>query len=85
MKFDIFVVRDRVADTYGNPFFMPNTGMAIRTFRDEVNRADANNPLYQHSDDFDLFQCGSFDNETCIFETRAPMQVAIGKELKQVS
>jgi len=35
----VVAVRDSAADAFMSPFVSPSNGMAIRSFRDEVNRA----------------------------------------------
>ena len=55
-------VFDSAARVFGQPFFVPATGAAIRSVRDEVNRVAADNALYQHPEDFELFSVGQFDD-----------------------
>ena len=85
MKLNIYAIRDRATDQFGNPMFMVANGQAIRSFADEVNREDATNQLYQHPEDFDLYELGSYDTDTGAFDTHTPKQIAIGKDhsLKQ--
>nr|DAI03088.1 MAG TPA: DNA binding protein [Microviridae sp.] len=68
MKLHVMSVKDNAAQTFGRPFFMPSTGVALRSFTDEVNRAAEDNQLYKHPEDFDLYQLGTFDDETGVFE-----------------
>jgi len=83
MKLIICSVKDRAADAYGRPMFVPSTGVAIRSFTDEVNRADKDNQLYNHPDDFDLYDHGIFDDSTGMFTLHElPQQLAIGKQVK---
>lgn len=79
----ILSVKDVVADTYGQPFFVPNVGSGLRSVQDEVNRAHADNALFNHSEDFILFQIGSFDDSSGEISGCAPRQVALCKELKK--
>lgn len=81
MKLFVFCVRDRASDVFGRPMFMVSTGAAVRSFSDEVNRADKDNSLYNHPEDFDLYELGSYDDFSGLFETGVPRQVAIGKDL----
>lgn len=81
-RINVFSVRDRIADVFGRPFFVPTVGQAIRSFGDALNSTD-DNEMVKHPDDFDLFHLGEFDDETGIFEClTAPKQVAVGKDLK---
>lgn len=55
-------VFDSASRLFGQPFFVPAPGAAIRSVRDEVNRKAVDNPLYHHPEDFELFSVGSFDD-----------------------
>lgn len=81
MRYKILTVRDRAIDTYAQPFFTSSIGGAIRSFADEINRANENNQLNKHPEDFDLFALGEFDDQTGEFDTTRPAQVAVGKDL----
>jgi len=83
MKLNLCSVKDRAADAYGRPMFAPSTGVAIRSFSDEVNRADAENQLYNHPDDFDLYEFGVFDDNSGLFEIYdQPKLLSLGKQVK---
>ena len=43
MKMIVVSIKDRAADAYGRPFYVPSVGVAIRSFQDEVNRAAEDN------------------------------------------
>jgi hypothetical protein len=76
-------VKDRAADAFGRPLFVPSVGLAIRSFSDEVNRSDPENQMFNHSDDFDLFEIGTFDDNTGIIECHPqPKLLSIGKSVK---
>lgn len=79
----IVSVKDRMAEAFGRPFFVPSVGLAIRSFSDEVNRQDKDNQMFHHSDDFDLFELGTYDDATGIIECLPqPKQIALGKSVK---
>lgn len=79
----ICAVKDRAADAFGQPLFVPSVGLAIRSFSDEVNRSDPENQMFNHSDDFDLFEIGSYDDNTGIIECHAqPKLLTLGKSVK---
>jgi len=83
MRLIMCAVRDRAADAYARPMFVPSVGIAIRSFSDEVNRVAEDNPMNKHSDDFDLFELGEYDDETAKFIILdVPKQLAIGKQVK---
>jgi len=76
-------VKDRAADAFGRPLFVPSVGFAIRSFSDEVNRQADDNQMYHHSDDFDLFELGTFDDSTGIIECHPqPKLLTLGKSVK---
>jgi len=83
MKMLVCTIRDRAAEAYGRPFFLPATGVAIRSFQDEVNRKAEDNQVYQHPDDFDLYELGLFDDFSGKFELyEQPKLLALGKQVK---
>ncbi len=83
MKLVLCSVKDRAADAFGRPMFVPSVGVAIRSFSDEVNRKDAENQLYNHPDDFDLYELGEFDDNTGLFALHEqPKLLSLGKQVK---
>ena len=83
MKLNICSVKDRAADAYGRPMFVPSTGVAIRSFSDELNRSDTDNQLFNHPDDFDLYEFGVFDDNTGLFDLYdQPKLLSLGKQVK---
>lgn len=81
MILKIVAVRDRAADVFGQPNFVASIGGAIRAFGDQINNKEPNNALAAHPDDFDLYELGTYDDETADFNVHAPRQIAIGKDL----
>lgn len=82
----IVSVKDRAADVFNRPFFVPHRNVAIRDFTDEVNRGAADNQLNKHPDDFDLYLLGQFDDNTGVFTTEeAPLVLVRGKDVLQSS
>ena len=83
MKLNICSVKDRAADAFGRPMFVPSQGVAIRSFSDELNRNDPENQLYNHPDDFDLYDFGTFDDNSGQFELHElPKLLSLGKQVK---
>ncbi|WNK15075.1 MAG: nonstructural protein [Microvirus sp.] len=76
---------DRAAQAYMRPFFVPTTGLAVRSFKDEVNRAAADNQMYAHPEDFELYQIGTFDEADGQLETWAdgPHLLSRAQDLKE--
>ncbi len=58
MKHLIFSIYDEKAKAYLPPFFLPEKGMAIRTFSDCVN--DADHAFGRHPHDYTLFYLGEW-------------------------
>ena len=55
-------VKDRALDAFMQPFFVDSIGVAVRSFSDEVNRAES--PMNSHPEDYDLYHVGFFDEDT---------------------
>lgn len=86
-KFFAVSVRDRAAETFGTPFFVPSPPVAMRHFVNEVNRVDDKNPMFTNSEDFELYHVGSFDDQTGIYTPmveNAIKMIAVGKDVKRV-
>lgn len=79
----IVSVKDNAAQAFGRPVFVPSSAVAIRSFRDEVNRKDSTDDLAKHPSDFDLYEIGSFDDSTGIIEVFEPRILARAKDLKE--
>jgi len=83
MKLTLCTVKDRAADAFARPMFVPSTGIAIRSFSDEINRQDVENQMYNHSDDFDLYELGTFDDNNGTFALHEqPKLLTLGKQVK---
>ncbi|WNK14332.1 MAG: nonstructural protein [Microvirus sp.] len=76
----VIAVRDRAADVFGQPVIVANLGSAIRSFGDEVNNEKS--AFFGHPDDYDLWEIGSYDDESGTLVSRDKKQIAIGKEMK---
>lgn len=62
MMLQAVAVFDKITEAFGRPFFVPNTGGAIRSFSDELKNSESE--LSRHPDDYDLYHLGSFDDST---------------------
>lgn len=81
MILTVLAIKDRAVATFMQPFFSHHIGAAKRTFSDEINRQAPDNPLAKHPEDYDLFELGTFDDQTGRFECLPqPRQVSIGKD-----
>lgn len=77
-------VRDRAAEVFNRPFFVPHRGVAVRDFTDEVNRDDSQNALNRHPDDFDLYLLGQFDDNSGVYTAEErPLVLVRGKDVFQ--
>ncbi|WNK12758.1 MAG: nonstructural protein [Microvirus sp.] len=81
MNLCVFAVRDRATDSFGTPFFVASKGQALRSFSDEVNRKVDDNMLNKHSEDYDLYELGTFNSETGLFDAGVPKMISIGKDV----
>jgi len=80
----IVSVKDTAAQAFGRPFFVPAIPVAVRSFRDEVNRKDSDTDLAKHPSDFELYELGSFDDATGIVVVVEPRLVARAKDLQEL-
>jgi hypothetical protein len=83
MLLHIVSVKDTAAQAFGRPLFVPAVAVALRSFRDEVNRKDSADDLSRHPDDFELYEVGVFDDATGIIDVFEPRIVARAKDLKE--
>lgn len=85
MKRAVCAVFDSAVQSYGQPFFVPAVGAALRSFVDEVNRKAPDNALNAHPEDFVLFHLADFDDETGEFAPtdRGIVSLARGKDVVQ--
>lgn len=60
MLLSIFTIYDEKAKAYLAPFFLPTTGMAVRTFTDMINNPEC--AFYKHPEDYTIFKIGTFDD-----------------------
>ena len=81
MRLNIVAIRDRAADAFQQPFYVPALGQAIRAFQDGINKDEQ---MMKHPDDFDLYHLGYYDDQTGQFANLdgGPKQIAIGKQLR---
>lgn len=79
----VFTIFDAATKTYSPPMLYRTIEEAIRVFRREVN--EPTSQLSRYPADYSLFELGTFDDETSIFQCHmTPMRVASAHELVQV-
>ena len=85
MNLFIVSVKDRAAEVFNRPFYVPHRNVAIRDFTDEVNRVAVDNHLNKHPDDFDLYLLGEFNDSTGEFIMSTPQVLVRAKDVLQSS
>ena len=60
MEMNVYSIYDTAAQAYATPFFMPNDGLAIRAFSDNVNSEDSQ--IAKHPEQFVLFKIGTYSD-----------------------
>lgn len=83
MQLIMVSVRDAKSEVFGTPFFVQTLGVAIRSFDDEVNRIDPENMMNKHSQDFSLWQLGTFDNDKGECVPMLPKLLIQGDQVKK--
>lgn len=82
MLLQIVCVRDRAVNAFGQPQFVVSIGGATRSFTDEVNRADVNNPMHKHPEDFEFYHLGTYDDGDAKFELlERPRLISVAKDV----
>lgn len=81
----MYTVRDTATDLFGRPFYSINVGHAVRGFTDQVNDpADGQNDLFKHSEDFELYELGTYDDSDASFQLhQKPKQICTAKSVKK--
>lgn len=69
----VFSVYDLKACAYLQPFFSGNAGSAIRAFEDAVG--DAKSPIAKHPSDYQLFELGTWDDNSGAIAGILPMNL----------
>lgn len=76
-------VFDAQAQSFSRPMFVAARGLGLRAIADEVNRASPDNPLWAHTVDFRVFELGSWDDNSGLFQCHSlPQLVADCVSLK---
>ena len=75
----MFTVYDSKAQTYTPPFFDHAEGRALRTFADCCN--DYGHQFGKHPEDYTLFDCGIFDDDTGTITQDKITSIAVGHTL----
>lgn len=82
MRFRMAAVFDVATGAFARPIFVGGIGAALRSFADEVNRPSPDNVMYQHPEDFQLFDLGEWDDAGGLFHSIVPVRVVTGVDVK---
>jgi len=66
MKKEIVAVYDSKAKAFMDPIYVPNLGIAQRSFKIAVN--DPSTYIAQSPEDYTLFYLGEWSDETCVHD-----------------
>lgn len=80
MEMLIFSVRDDKAEAFLKPFFAPTVAFALRMFTELVNEPD--HEFCKHSNDYNLFQIGTFDQATGVIQGQEPYHLGLASVYK---
>lgn len=65
MLLNVVAIKDLAADAFLRPFYVSHNALAVRSFMDEVNRADSE--MRKHKGDYILYQLGSWSEDSGVF------------------
>lgn len=74
-----FAIFDSCAHAFLPPFNLPRSEMAQRAFADCIN--SKSHQFSEHPEDYVLFQIGTFDDTTGIFNNLEPVNINLGNGL----
>lgn len=75
----VYSFYDSAAMAFSTPFFMPNDGLAIRAFQDNVNADKQTNNIAAHPEQFTLFKIGEFDDSKAqLIELQPKKELGVG-------
>lgn len=82
MKLKAFCVFDVKANVFNPPFFMGQTGEAVRAFKDLAN--DPNTTVGRHPEDYVLKYIGFFDNESGVLQMEEHQALGVASEYQSL-
>lgn len=82
----VVCIKDTAARVFGTPFFVQAAAQAVRSLRDEVNSKDSQSDVNRHPSDFELYELGSFNDDTGVVVCHdSPVLIARAKDLQDVN
>lgn len=79
---NVYTIRDVRTEAYGRPMFVQNDMVLERSLLDALN--DPDHPFSSHSNDYQVFRLGTYDDNTGKFDVHAPEHMYNVFELKEV-
>lgn len=80
----VVALKDTAARVFGTPFFVQHAAQAIRSLKDEVNSKDSKSDVNQHPSDFELYELGTFNEDSGIVVCHeSPVLIARAKDLQE--
>lgn len=76
MIFKIFTIYDEKAKAYLPPFFLPESGQALRSFKDCIQSND--HQFGKNPEDYTLFTLGHFNDASASVTPHAPKSLGNG-------
>lgn len=81
MNLNIYAIRDNQVAAFSQPFYSQTNGSALRAFSDHVN--ENGTPANKHPQDFDLYQLGTYDDQTGAITSMTPVRIGSAIEYKE--
>lgn len=72
MKLVMVCIWDVKAENFSQPWFVTTSASAVRSFTDLINNPEKSQTMHSHPEDFQLFEMGTFDDNTGKFDTYSP-------------
>lgn len=77
-------IRDQKGESFSQPWFTTTAAAAVRSFSDLVNDRERGGTIFSHSEDYALYQLGTFDDTTGqIIVHELPKHLVSGSSVKR--
>lgn len=77
---EMYAIRDKKAETFFQPMYMPHHASAVRQFSTAIQKGEGD--LANYPDDFDLYYIGTYDQKTAMHSNVTPELIITGKAIK---
>lgn len=79
MLLSVFAIYDSAVSSWMPPLYFRNKGECLRWYAETVNNSESR--LAKHPGDFCLFECGSWNDESCAFDLfKVPVRLGLALE-----